>query len=360
MKDWVSIRATELHLSAIAEMAESQYGDRDDTAQKEYLRHEYFGNPDGEAIAQIAWNEEKKQACGQETLIPKQIKIGNQSVRAFMSVNTITRKEYRGQGIFTTLGRDAVEQARMQEKNAIIYGMPNQNSYHGFTTKMNFTDIGVLPLYLRPLKISGLVKRYLHQNMMSRIMKPLDILTTYRNTDEPASIKFVQLNKGNMFLADDFWDAIKEKYPIMIKRTSKYMEYRFIDIPRRKYEIWYAVKDGRPVAFVIGRVMEVARMQCGMVADFLFLDGCAREAKLLLKHLLHILQDQGAVLAGCLMQSFTDEAKILSSMGFFVCPKAFEPQPFPFIININEQDPVLQMAMKFENWFFVMGDYDVV
>lgn len=360
MKDWISILATKEHLSAIAQMAESHYGNQDDTAHKEYLLHEYFENPNGDAIAQIAWNETKKEVCGQETLIPKQIKIGNRVVKVLMSVNTVTRESCRGQGIFTTLGRDALERAQNEGNYALVYGMPNQNSYHGFTTKMDFSDLGSFPLYLRPLKVSGLAKAYLHQNWLSHLVKPADYFTAYSSVREPDGVRFVRLEKENLNFVDEFWEAIKNKYPIMVSRNSEYLRYRFIDIPRRKYENWYALKNGKPVAFVIGRVMEVAGMQCGMIADFLFLKQYEREANALLKHLLYILQEQGAILAGCLMQPFTDEAKILKKFGFFVCPKAFEPQPFPFIIRILGKDPTLQMAMNFKNWFFTMGDDDVV
>lgn len=360
MKNWVSISATKEHVTAIAQMAESHYGAQDDTAQPEYLMYEYFNNPDGDAIAQIAWNEIEQEACGQESFIPKYVKIGNCTVRALMSVNTITREKYRGQGIFTTLGRDALKRAQAKEDNKIAYGMPNQNSYHGFVTKMGFSDIGSLPLYLRPLKASGLAKDYLHQNWLSHLLKPVDNLFLYSNDRDQICTHFVKLTTENLNVTDEFWNEVKNKYPIMVSRNSRYIKYRFIDIPRRNYEPWYAICDGKPVAFVIGRVMDVAGMQCGMIADFLFLNQYRREACALLKHVLCILQGQGAILAGCLMQSFTAEAKVLKKMGFFVCPRVFEPQPFPFILNILGKEPGLQMAMDFRNWFLTMGDEDVV
>lgn len=360
MKEWISITATKEHIDAIAKMAETHYGSKDDTAQAEYLLYEYFNNPDGDAIAQIAWNEKKHEVCGQETLIPKKIKVANYELKALMSVNTITMEEYRGQGIFTTLGQDALTQANIKGDYQITLGMPNQNSYHGFVTKLGFKDIGSLPLYLRPLKVSMIAKKYLHQNWLSYLLKPADYLTSYSNKSQQNKTEFVRLTKENLYLADEFWKKIKDKYPIMVSLNSQYIKYRFIDIPRRKYEIWYAIKNGKPVAFVIGRVMEVAEMQCGMVANFLFLNDYEKEAKALLKHVLYILQEQGAILAGCLMQSFADEAKILRKFGFFVCPKALEPQPFPFIINVSDKNPNLHMTMDFKNWFFTMGDYDIV
>lgn len=361
MKNWRSIAANREHLEAIASLARSHYGDSDDTAQAEYLLHEYFENPDGDAIVQIAWNDDKQEAGGQEALVPKQVKLGSRTVMDLMSVNTITRADYQGQGVFTTLGRDALRSAEEAGCYEISHGMPNQNSYHGFVTKLGYTDLGSLPLYVRPLRPSHLVRDFLHQNWLAPFAKPVDWLTAYRHAPAiPEGASFVKLSTENLSLADAFWERIKDKYPIMVQRTGSYLRYRFVEIPRRNYTCWYALRDGAPVAFVIGRVMEVSGMQCAMIADFLFVTGFEQEAWALLRHVLFLLQCQGGNLAGCLMQPFTEEAKILKKTGFFVCPKGLEPQPFPFILRILGEDPALQMAMDFRNWFFTMGDYDVV
>ena len=359
MRDWISITAKKEHTIAIAKMTETHYGEKDDIAQAEYLEYEYFNNPDGDAIAQIAWNEQKQKVYGQEVLIPRQIKIDNRLIKVLMSGHTITEENHRGQGIFSTLGRDALKVAKQDRVYEMTYGMPNQNSYHGFVTKLGYKDIGSFPLYLLPIRPSQLVKEYLHQNLLSYLAKPIDKFFNYGNI-QLDGLSLVKLTNNNLYLVDEFWKEIKDKYPIMIYRNRDYMKYRFLDIPRRKYELWYALRDDKIVAFASGRVMEVYGMQCGMVADFIFVNGYEKDAKNLLKHLLYILKEKGASLAGCLMQSFTGEAKILKNLGFFVCPKCFEPQPFPFIVQELGDNSDLKKIMNLKNWFFTMGDYDVV
>lgn len=68
-------------------------------------------------------------------------------------------------------------------------------------------------------------------------------------------------------------------------------------------------------------------------------------------------------LAGSLMLPHTEESRILKAEGFFTCPKALEPQPFPVIyrrfspsFGEDYNDSFLQL----NRWFLTMGDYDVI
>ena len=106
--------------------------------------------------------------------------------------------------------------------------------------------------------------------------------------------------------------------------------------------------------------MEVAGMQCGMLADFLFAQGCAKQAGVLLRFILRLMQNQGASLAGSLMLSHTEEAALLRKNAFFRCPQKLEPQPFPLILRVFDGRLKDKGIFDLRNWFFCMGDYDVI
>lgn len=358
---WKSIRAFRKDLVKIGDLAQSHYGIDEDTAHAEYLSHEYFQNPNGDAVIQIAWNEEKEEAGGQFALIPRKIKIGTRTALMLKSVNTITRSEYRGQGVFTTLARDVLHEVSTGQVYALSEGMPNQNSHPGFVGKLGYHDLGFLPLYLRALRPSRLIRDYLHAHALSFLAKPFDrLFSCKRPPGSPQGISFVRLTRENLSLADNFWEKIQHKYPVMFSRDSAFLQWRFLDNPRRKYECWFAVKDGEPVAYTIGRVMTVSGMSCAMIGDFLFLNGFELPAKSLLKHLVFLLQQQGGDLAGCLMQAHAAEARILRSLGFFRCPKFLEPQPFCVILRMFDTSETLKPALDFKNWFYTMGDNDII
>ena len=62
------------------------------------------------------------------------------------------------------------------------------------------------------------------------------------------------------------------------------------------------------------------------------------------------------------MQNNKEEAELLRKHGFFRCPHFLLPQPFPIIyrkfISLEDEDDLT--VEDFSNWFFTMGDYDVI
>ena len=98
-----------------------------------------------------------------------------------------------------------------------------------------------------------------------------------------------------------------------------------------------------------------------MIADFLFIKGYERIARAALNELLKGLTDRGAEMAGCMAPPNSKERRILTKTGFFKCPLLLEPQPFRFIYRqLNKSDDESQKAADLGNWFFTLGDYDVV
>ncbi len=356
---WISEILSDKHkLPKLAEMAAIHYGPDDDTANEEYLMHEYFNNPAGNVEMNIAWNPDADEAAGQYAAIPMIIKTGDTCRKALMSVNTLTNDKYRGQGIFKQLATEVYDRAAKSSLE-FAYGMPNQNSYPGFLKYLNFHDIGAIPLYVRPLRPSNIVHTFLKNPVLEFFSKPFNSI--YKLRSKKATTELVDFVSGAAIYADTFWNLIKDKYQVMIARDYEYMKFRFIDIPARDYSGYYAIVNDKPVAYAIGRVMKVSDISCAMIADFLFVDGFEREAAEALHGLLKILMTKSGDMAGCMLLPFTKEVKIIKHLGFFKCPRFMEPQPFRLILKplaIKASDA--SIVMDLNNWFFSMGDYDVV
>ena len=355
---WESVKIEDKKLLCqIADMTKEYYGDENDIANEDYLEHEYFCNPEGNVLMQIAWNPEKKEVAGQYAAIPMKIKVDDLEGKALMSVNTLTKESYRGQGIFKQLATTVYNGAQ-DEGYQFVYGMPNQNSYPGFLKYLKFQDIGAIPLYVRPLVPSNIVHTFLNKPILENLSKPFNKIYAVKSSSD---VEFVDFHEGAKLYANLFWENIKNKYRIMVSRNYEYMKFRFIDIPRRDYMGFYVLVDGNPIAYAIGRVMNVSNISCGMIADFLYIPGYEKEAKCLLDYLMVELRKHGADMAGCMVPSYSSEATILKKSKFFKCPKFMEPQPFRFIFRIlNEEDQNVKVAGELKNWYFTMGDYDVV
>lgn len=356
---WEAIEITdEEYLPKLAELATEHYGEGNDTANLSYLKHEYFGNPSGRAILYIAYDKDTRLAAGQIATIPVELKIGADSHKCLLAVNALTRKAYRAQGVFRTLASKVCEKAD-KDNFATAFAMPNQYSYPGFLKYLGFSDIGRVPLYVRPIMPSRLVKSFLHSNLLSACARIFDILFKIKN--EHADCVLYDFKTCVDQYSDEFWDVIKDKADVMVVRKKDYLKWRYIDMPCRDYLGYYALSDGVPVAVAVGRNMEVSGINCAMIADFLFADGHEAAGMAALNQLLKDLQDRGAELAGCMVPRGSEEHKVLRKMKFFKCPVFLEPQPFKMIQRqFDLSDDSISVSSDLSNWFFTLGDYDVV
>ncbi len=356
---WKHVKYSPDYLSEILKMTQEQYGHENDISNADFLRHQYFENPAGDAVIDLAVDVESGELAGQYIVRPMRFCVGGETVYCSNSLNTLTGKVYRGQGIFVGLA-EKTYQREMEIGHKFCYGAPNPNSYPGFMKKLSFVELGRIPLMLRPLRPSQMVRGFLHSRGLSVLAKPADPFFRVKLSAGGNAVEICQVTHENLNLMDHFWENVNRKYPVMNIRDSAFVRFRYLDMPRRSYFPYVAVQDGTPICFAVGRIMEMAGMQCAMIADFLFADGHEAAAETLLRKLLWDMREHGASLAGCLMLEHTHEVRVLKKTGFFRCPKKLEPQPFPLILRLFDKTMEEVGIYYLQNWFFTMGDYDVI
>ena len=338
------------------DMSLEHFGPNNDVCNVEFAKHQYFCNPSGDALIELAIDSENEMLAGQYVVQPQRFRCFGQDIPCVLSFNTLTREAYRGQKIFIKLAERTYSRAA-DEGYVFVYGCPNQNSYPGFMRKLSFKDIHHFPLYARPINLNRMIKEQKMNGVIAILATPFQVF--FPNKAEN-SCGIVELTDKNVSLMDDFWDRIKDKYPIMGVRDAKYITYRYIKVPRRVYYPYVAVENGQVVAFAVGRIREVAGFQTGMIADFLFVPGHEVEAKKIIKVLTKRMKDEGASLAGCIILAHTEEVKVLKKCGFYHVPDKLLPQPTPLIFRLLDKNQDEDMLSNINNWFFTTGDYDVV
>jgi hypothetical protein len=125
-------------------------------------------------------------------------------------------------------------------------------------------------------------------------------------------------------------------------------------------------RDGLIVGKVIGMPREATEGGrsggVSLVTNFLVESGAVgREAgDLLVSAATEYFREKKAALSGCPMLPNTDEFKLLRRWGYLVCQPPLEPQPFPVFREPHQPFVRQGPAQSIGNWFFTMGDYDVV
>lgn len=343
---WEKIEYNKKFLDEMLEMTAENYGKDEHIANKDFICHEYFRNPSGDPIISLGYDRENNLLAGQYVVIAQRMYVANQQINAILSLNTLTRKTYRGQGVFVNLAEDVYRKGA--EKGIYFcYGAPNQNSHHGFIAKLEFIDIGILPLYLKIINPFNLVLEKVGIHIKSK-----------GKIDIKSNENIIDITLSNVSAMQKFWDNVKGKYPVMVVRDADFFRWRYLDVPIRNYNIFAFMEKGNIKGYIVTRITEVSNMKCGMIVDFLYEKGKVDVGICLLRYATQRLKTESVSLMGCLMQQHFEEAFCLRKIGFFRCPKKLEPQPFPIIFRKFKDVP--RELDDFQNWFFTMGDYDVI
>jgi GNAT superfamily N-acetyltransferase len=328
----------------------------------EFFDWQYRRNPAGTAFIRLALDRDNHDIlAGQYIVIPLDFACRGRTVRGALSLNTLTDAKYRGQGVFTGLAREAYQLCGDQGVRLVI-GYPNQNSYPGFLKHLEFKDVGEIPLLLRVLRLSVAVDKGFPIKSMRGVLGTMARLGNfyYRMSGEtdPSVETVTEFDEA----FDKFSECLMSRFPIMVKRDSAYLDWRYIQ-PPMEYEILVVRDRGCILGYIVYRIMQFVGMRCGVVADFVVRgDSESVDAgNRLLRSALNRMFALDCDIAEALSLPGTTERRLLRKWKFIVAPKMFLPQPFTFIVRNNALEHDFRLNIfDLHNWFVGLGDYDIV
>jgi GNAT superfamily N-acetyltransferase len=359
---WSSVRYTAADAGESLELVRRTWGDID-PADPAYHEWQCRRSPGGPAIATLARDEREGRVVGQEVTIPIRATVSGRECTANLSLNSATDPAWRGRGIFGRLLSDACDLSA-KEGMAFTYGFPNQWSYPIFL-RTGFADIGSVPLLIKPLNPQRLVRKATGNRLLGAAAWPASLIwhqPAAGRREGSGQAEIVRVEKfDDSFTA--FWERVKNRFPVMIVRDAAYLNWRFVDIPLRKYVCFAARAEDEVKGFIALRVAPVASFNAGLVVDLLVEEGesGAEAGRALIDEAFRHFREHDLDMLGSLALAHTREFRLLREKGFWVCPKRLLPQPFPIIVRCHEgEGSPSRLAYELVNWFVTMGDYDAV
>jgi GNAT superfamily N-acetyltransferase len=172
------VRPVETSAAALAEVVDLFVrGGSLRTTSSAYLDWLYRQNPLGPVIGFNAYYEGR--LASHYVALPTRARVFGHEELGLVSVNTRTDEAHQGQGLFTRLARDTYEYAQARGFGFVV-GAANQNSVHGFTTKLGFQHGGRLEtrflLAVRPIEATGLdyESAWTPETLAWRLSKPFN------------------------------------------------------------------------------------------------------------------------------------------------------------------------------------------
>lgn len=124
-----------------------------------FLEWQYYQNPAGEVVGFDAFYN--GQIAAHYVAIPVIYNYKGELIKGLLSLNTATKKQHQGKGLFIKLAT-ACYDAAANEGYKFVIGVANQNSTHGFLKKLDFELIGGLDV---KIYLGSLSKRQLDDSV---------------------------------------------------------------------------------------------------------------------------------------------------------------------------------------------------
>lgn len=181
----------------------------------------YTDSPAGGPWIELAWDNDRLAA--HYAVSATTLSIDGGAVPAALSMTTMTHPDYRGRGLFPTLG------GRLYERFAasggtLVYGFPNANSHRGFVRDLLWQDLHEIPT--------------LRAAAACAAMEP------------PAAVTAVAAPDPRF---DRLWDRVRGYFPVWVWRDARWLAWRLCACPGQDYGLaawqdqdeirgWVAVK----------------------------------------------------------------------------------------------------------------------
>ena len=139
------------------ELFVASLGWRNDDAHRSLFRWKHETNPFGRSPGWVV--ERGGEVVAVRLMMRWAFRRGGRVVRAVRAVDTATRPDHQGAGLFSALTRTAVAACRA-DGVAFVFNTPNEQSRPGYL-KLGWRDVGRLPAAMRarsPAQLPGLVR----------------------------------------------------------------------------------------------------------------------------------------------------------------------------------------------------------
>jgi predicted N-acetyltransferase YhbS len=348
----------------ILEMNRAEYGEIA-LASEAYFDWLNLQNPVNGNYVRVAREKATGAVIGFSMFVPVRMIWQKETMTALVGANLVIRPEFRRRGISLEFSNSLNEDFK-QTDHRFLYAFPNPRSKPGLI-RNKYTVVCQIPLLVRPLNIGVLTGSYL-QNAFLRWGVNIGwqaaghIVWREHQPSQNGHLLDIMEDKGFDEAYDRFWEKVRTKYNLMIVRDRAFLQWRFIEIPYRKYTILSARRGRDILGYAVLRQAEIRKTEVGMIADLLVLPGeeGERAGLGLLHEAMRRFRQADLALCGGLMLPHTEEYGLMRRAGYLPAPARFAPQPFYLVLkNIVDEPPLSALATP-HNWFISIADHDAV
>jgi ribosomal protein S18 acetylase RimI-like enzyme len=359
--EWSVRDASQQDVSRIYDLATASFGSDPNSIPLNFsyghLEWLFLQNPAGHFKACVAHVGEK--LVGFYGVLPMRLYYCSKEIDGSLSMLTMTHPDYRRQGMFQVLASQLYRE--LEERGTILtYGFPNENSLPGFVSKLEWKHIGTLDLYVRPLRTTAIIQKFVNARWVSSAINTLSrpalsIMSAGKEKDfRIRGVKQLDSRANTLMVAR------RDKFRVQQIRDSAYLNWRYATCPDWKYHITIAENADELLGYLVLRIVQHAGFSGGMIMDLSIQPGRMDVALALVRGALVSSDEGGMDLVACLANVDRDIMQALRRHWFVRVPKRFGLKNWYFGARLNGGHLLPTIVNDPQSWFLTFGDDDVL
>lgn len=318
---------------------------------EEYWRWKYVRNPLGFHASYVALDGDRIISLA--GAIPYQLKVADKVLLGGQLVDQLADPKRRQKGLFAIFASvSAMNREEVRRTMAFMYGFANKNSFRAF--RRTLETCGTILRLNKVLSVRALSKWVQNRELLritGRVLDPLIGLTSlYAFPVFPAGVLLGEVSRFDERF-DLLWEETQHLFEIATVRDSRYLNWRYIDHPSIRYQIFSLEEGGgRVLGFIVLKYSEKGEIRRGYVIDLLAVPGRPEVVRALVSKSLAFFKQEGVAIITCWMFRHSPYYGILRRFGFF-------GRPTDLILMTKSSGEISDDTLKeVRRWYVTMGD----
>lgn len=285
--------------------------------------------------------------------IPTSFSMAGKRVEAMVSVDTMTAPDFRRRGLLTRVASDAY--ARWREAGiSFVFGLPNEQ-WGSRTSALGWLPLFRLQRMLLPLRPEAMLAHRLSLSWLRKL--PLatalwnDVFARSPTPDPAIEVRSV-VDAGPEF--DALWERCANDARFSVIRDRRWVEWRFLSCPSRRYHLRLAMRGRDPVGYCAWHLVDTGGRRRAFLAELSCLKTEPTACDTLLAALIRELRVLDAEFIATLAVGGTPAHRWLRGSHFFPGP-AFSVEMVP----LSDDLPV-DLMRSAEHWALSGAAFDVI
>jgi len=285
---------------------------------------------------------------GYQAAIPILLKVGDAYYRCSWAIDLMVDTRFRNKGIGYLLTRE------LNKSTNVSLALGISDAAYPMYKRDRWIDMGCVPRFVKILDAKPLVRKRFRFPVVSGFLSTL--MNLYFRLRDAQFIRmankgYVQIDRVDHFDQhfDELWERVSANFPLIARRDSKYLNWKYVSQPGRNYTIFQMKRENEVSGYIVLRIRHEDNRSVGYIIDFL---AAPEQLTPLVAKAVHYFRKERVTTISCCVLSKRIET-LMEELGFHR-----RESNMRFMIRVNNPKLDPEVLRKRDDWFVTSAGGD--